>query len=199
MNSIRTFGFSVAILLGLITGANAANIVVNGDFGTGDLSGWTTTDWTAGTGPLGTVVPDVGSTYAAFNGCIDFCDLSQDLPTQPGQSYFVTFAFNPGITENGGNEMQAYWDGAQIFDQSGGPTEWDTQLYVLTASGNNTELRFSGFQAAWSAIDAVDVEAVELVTIQGVPEPATWTMLLLGFAGLGYACRRQSSRRLTVA
>jgi hypothetical protein len=198
MNSIRTLGFSAAMLLGLITGANAANIVVNGDFETGDLSGWTNTGWTAGTGPNGGVSPNDGQ-FAAFDGCMDFCDLSQDLATQPGQSYFVTFAFNPGITENGGNEMLAYWDGAQIFDQSGGPTEWDQELFVLTASGSNTELRFHGFQAAWSAIDSVDVEAVELVTIQGVPEPATWTMLLLGFAGLGYACRRQSSRRLTVA
>ena len=27
-----------------------------------------------------------------------------------------------------------------------------------------------------------------------VPEPSTWAMMLLGFAGLGYAARRRSAR-----
>ena len=30
----------------------------------------------------------------------------------------------------------------------------------------------------------------------GVPEPSTWAMMLLGFAGLGYAAFRRSNRNL---
>jgi len=34
-----------------------------------------------------------------------------------------------------------------------------------------------------------------------VPEPSTWAMMLLGFAGVGYMtyCRRKHSRALAVA
>lgn len=32
------------------------------------------------------------------------------------------------------------------------------------------------------------------VTVDGVPEPSTWAMLLIGFAGLGYVARRHANR-----
>jgi hypothetical protein len=38
--------------------------------------------------------------------------------------------------------------------------------------------------------------AVDLVTTSGVPEPSTWAMLIVGFAGLGYAGWRRGRARV---
>jgi PEP-CTERM motif len=40
--------------------------------------------------------------------------------------------------------------------------------------------------------------AFSLSGVSGVPEPSTWAMMLLGFAGLGFAFR-QSRRRVSFA
>jgi len=38
-----------------------------------------------------------------------------------------------------------------------------------------------------------------LVQISAVPEPSTWAMLILGFAGVGFMARRRHEKHLTVA
>ena len=37
--------------------------------------------------------------------------------------------------------------------------------------------------------------AVGVMTITGVPEPGSWALMALGFAGLGYAATRRASRK----
>jgi hypothetical protein len=37
------------------------------------------------------------------------------------------------------------------------------------------------------------------VTTSGVPEPSTWAMMALGFAGLGYAAFRRNVKSRAVA
>jgi PEP-CTERM motif len=39
---------------------------------------------------------------------------------------------------------------------------------------------------------------VTVATVAAIPEPATWAMMLLGFAGLGFAFR-QSRRKVSFA
>jgi hypothetical protein len=204
MLSARTLGLTLAIVIGAATGANAANLVTNGGFETGDFTGWTTDsnpflsvyDSTSG-GSLAGVSAFQGDWFAA-NGCFEFCTFSQDLTTNPNGTYNLSFAFNPGIDTAGGAEMQVFWNGANIFDQVGGPEGWVVEsVNGLVASGSSTELRFSGFQNdAFSGIDAVDVEAAAGGPPPNgggvLPEPSTWVMLLLGFASLGLAGRRQA-------
>ena len=44
------------------------------------------------------------------------------------------------------------------------------------------------------------MDNVQLGTVSAVPEPSTWAMLILGFAGVGYmAYRRRSPAALAVA
>ena len=38
-------------------------------------------------------------------------------------------------------------------------------------------------------------ESIDFVTLTAVPEPATWAMMLMGFAGLGWAGYRRANRR----
>jgi hypothetical protein len=43
------------------------------------------------------------------------------------------------------------------------------------------------------------VGPIEFFTLTGVPEPATWTMLLIGFAGIGFAAYRRTRRDTSIA
>jgi hypothetical protein len=77
--------------------------------------------------------------------------------------------------------MGGSWDLIKIFDQDGSeswflkPTYLAAGTYTLTATGTN-----SGEGGLGGTI-----------TIrQAVPEPATWGLMLLGFAGVGFAMRR---------
>jgi hypothetical protein len=47
-------------------------------------------------------------------------------------------------------------------------------------------------------LPASPIPAIELTTVAAVPEPSTWAMMLIGFAGLGFAFR-QSRRRVSMA
>ena len=40
------------------------------------------------------------------------------------------------------------------------------------------------------------LDAVSLDIVQGVPEPTTWAMMLLGFGGIGMAVRRRREKTL---
>jgi hypothetical protein len=47
-------------------------------------------------------------------------------------------------------------------------------------------------------LPASPIPAIELTIVAAVPEPSTWAMMLIGFAGLGFAFR-QSRRRVSMA
>jgi hypothetical protein len=48
-------------------------------------------------------------------------------------------------------------------------------------------------------LEKVRRDAIEHVSSVAVPEPSTWAMLLLGFAGLGYLGYRGSRRTAAAA
>jgi hypothetical protein len=68
-----------------------------------------------------------------------------------------------------------------------------TDEMVHTLSGTNATFAFYNFEAT-----AGDVLVASVSGVSAVPEPATWGMMLLGFAGLGFAFR-QSRRKVSFA
>jgi hypothetical protein len=135
--------------------------------------------------------------------------------TTPGGSYFVelqggslTFTFAQSIQSFG-----AYLSGVQtnFFHDSVTFSDGSSQSIALTGSGTSSnvgELAFVGFTDPGKSISSVTIVAggsggydfigVDDVrfrtTVTGVPEPATWAMMLVGFGGLGVVLR--SRRRV---
>lgn len=170
------------------------NLVTNGGFedlvDTGDgyvLNGWNSAGygWATANDP---VVPAYQGSLSAATGCVEyFCSISQTLATVAGRHYTLSFAFNPGpgVTAGGG-ETRAFWDDTRVADFVGGAQGWAMYRYNVVASGAQATLTFFGFQnPSASAIDMVSVTAA-------VPEPATWGLMLGGFALVGMATRART-------
>ena len=82
----------------------------------------------------------------------------------------------------------SYW----VTYTSSAPTNRET----MRGSAPNPLLdeAFSTFGAPFQPFDTLNlgVQIFGDTASTGVPEPATWAMLMLGFGGLGYAMRRRS-------
>jgi hypothetical protein len=178
------------------------NIVVNGDFETGDLTGWSVNagandpwqvldadpiagSYSAATGCAGTECVDVGDPSAAAS-------LSQNLATTPGGVYTLTFLEN-----NGGEpeDLVVLWGGSVVLDLCPGSTgcgPGSGNLFTvagLAATSDSTELTFLGRDdPGYIRLDNIDVEPA------GAPEPATSvTVALCALASVIRACRGRKS------
>lgn len=69
----------------------------------------------------------------------------------------------------------------------------------LFASATYQYFRFEGLGPGFSGGRILELDAIAgTATPSGVPEPATWTMLLVGFGGIGFAMRRRPDANLRV-
>jgi len=69
---------------------------------------------------------------------------------------------------------------------------WQLEGFSFTAQSASTTLSFLGYTGnAYIGLDNVDVEPI---VSPGVPEPSTWAMMLLGFAGVGFAGYRRARK-----
>lgn len=208
------------------TGAQAAgNLVANGSFessagfiGNGQnamslpvgsmvMPSWTVIGigdvaWETTPNPFGVAASD-GLFYLDLTGYTDrapYAGVEQSIATVNGGVYQLSFDL--------GTKAQ-YGVPAGIFAQAGatsgsfsssapdvGPLgAWVGQTLTFTASGPTTLISLRGnLGRAYIGLDNVSV--VELSRPGGVPEPATWAMMLVGFGGLGAVLR---SRRVALA
>ena len=64
---------------------------------------------------------------------------------------------------------------------------------------NAIAVDFTGFLGVTGSIDVAQSFASIDVTTPSVPETSTWAMMLLGFAGLGYAAYRKGRPTVSIA
>jgi hypothetical protein len=208
--TLRIF-ISLFVLAAAAFGSNI-NLVQNGDFETGDLTGWsidanTNHPWAVNTGE-----PHGGS-FAASNGCIDdICVignplnqldfLSQTLSTIVGDTYTLSFFYDPGDpgTEVQVSDLLVNWGGVEVmnlFLKGTGPAESPLVASIMPGAGYNqytvsglmatstsTELSFIGRQdASFSFLDDIVVTDNN----SAVPEPSSYLLAACGLVALGLA------------
>ena len=94
---------------------------------------------------------------------------------------------------------------AYLFDTTGKSNSdmgWTTFAYDFVAMGSSTTLTFSnpnqnGFRTPYgAALDNVSIALAPIVSDGAVPEPSTWALMLVGFAGLGLALHQRRAAAL---
>lgn len=179
----------------LLTGAMAAaalgaqaNLVVNGDFETGDFTAWTVTLAANGSN-LDIFSGGINGSnwYASFGATnAEYDTITQVLPTVNGQQYDVSFlVYNLGVGED---SLQILWEGSVSLDMTIVSTElesWVQITHSVMATQNGSQFGVQGFDG----LSAVGVDAIE---VSAVPEPGTCAVLAAGIGAL--ALRRRSVR-----
>jgi choice-of-anchor C domain-containing protein len=122
--------------------------------------------------------------------------IQQAFATTIGQKYDLTFYYsnNPGGSPHPAMASVQVGSLSDTIQHDGSTTSdlgWTLYTGFFTATTNSTTLSFAELDNCCNGgvlLDSVSVDAV--------PEPATWAMMILGFAGLGFmAYRRKSSVR----
>ena len=187
-------GFLALALAVGSTGPARANLITNGDFETGDFTGWTLSGNTSLTFvDNGTFVsPHAGKWAAALGAIGSNNSLSQTIPTVPGGTYVFSFwAESDGQTPN---SFQANWDGSPVLgpvvnDPAHG---YNSDTFTVVASTASTTVEFLG-QNDNGFLGLDDVSVVPQASdVAAVPEPASLTLFGLGLGSLvGYQWRRR--------
>ena len=130
--------------------------------------------------------------------------LLQGLATGSGTSSFGTFSYTHTACTTGatGPVTGTYLIDFGIDQFSGNFTGTSAATatpglfdLVFTYNINSGTGRFAGGTGAFNQVGTVDVRGGPpsrlSLNFSAVPEPATWAMMLLGFAGIGLTTRRQ--------
>ncbi len=137
-----------------------------------------------------------GHITAAFNldTSITAADITDTTPSSPGFTKVIPVTGVPGGTGTGFGDftagLQGDWKGTS--NHFAGPIDF-TIAGVTVA---NFVVNSDGFYAVADALGNKGTGDIggKIGTIVGTPEPSTWAMMLLGFAGLGFAGYRNAQR-----
>ena len=183
----NTLATAAIVAASFILSAPAQAAVTNGGFETGDFTGWTQTGNTSFNGvqcpgPGPTV--DSGNCSAFFGPVGSTGGITQNQTTVANQLYRILF----GLSTDGGtpSSVSATFGSNTLLSltnpgSSGGFTHYSFDSLATTSS---TALSFS-FR------DDPGFMFLDSVSVTAVPEPATWTMMLLGFGAIGFTMRRR--------
>lgn len=179
-----------------------ANLISNGSFESGNLSGWTArygSSYNSGDMVVtGYGSPSDGIRALHFNGnnTARYDYIWQNFDTVEGQKYKLEFDFNehgdPNKTQTIRYEL---WDGTNTYVNqyinSTTPLAWITTTYTFTAQATSIRLLFQD-HTGWSNTVANDGH-IDRVSVNVVPEPAT--MFLLGSGLIGLAGFRRKNKK----
>lgn len=188
MRVINKLAASLALVTAVVgSQAQATNLIVNGNFATGDFTGWTYND----TGyPMYIVASPVvaPSVYAAQIAGYSYHPdtLSQTVADTAGLYDLSFWVYQSGGQPSG---LIVTWDGTQILSQIDPSTVNVYQNFSLNVVGTGSDtLVFTD----WNDPSFTYLDNVSLTAGTATPLPSTWTMLIAGFVGLGFLAYRGS-------
>jgi hypothetical protein len=184
---------ALAVVLLALTGpASATEYLANGGFESGDFSGWDLFDSLSAED--GVVATDNGFlSYGAESGSWFFVSavstdspsfLSQTFSDIAGQQLTVSgWAIGDPNTKDGLGEITYFFNNQEL----GAPTvtgTWTQSTFQVTATGSDIfEIQFADDES-FIGLDNFSVSS-GLSSTRDVPEPSTWTMMLIGLIGMG--------------
>ena len=182
---MRRFGVLSLLLVGLsgIAGPSArANLVTNGNFATGDFTGWVSP--VEPSIVIDTSFAPPADTYdAAFTGS---GILSQNIATIAGQAYTLSFS----LLDEAGFFLDSFSVSFGAFSATfTGDDASAYQAEVLSVPGANitgasTVLNFQGFSPSGQNWNLADVAVVPTFAV--VPEPSSRLIIASGLLGLAF-------------
>jgi hypothetical protein len=107
---------------------------------------------------------------------------------QPGHS--ASFHFDQSFTAFGGGPS-ASWGGVALSSTGD----------IVFGSEANGLLMFSGLVSSisWTNPESENYYSFQVGTVGAVPEPSTWAMMILGFAGVGFMAHRRRNQRAALS
>jgi|GEM_PF-2249150 len=224
----KLFGIVIAsgMTLALAAPAAATTILINGSFElpdqgggrtqlvAGTLLGWTyltgvdSGNYTEITSAIWGFAAADGKQYLDFGGNGTYGgSISQSFATTPGTIYTVAYSTGEQQGDDAAQIMRAIVNnGAQTItaDNTALAMGFSAgKAITFTALGNSATLTFFDATPKGAGgpsnviLDAVSVTAQAVVA--GVPEPATWAMLMVGFGGVGVAARSRRFKKSVAA
>jgi hypothetical protein len=193
---------AVIVAVGGAVPAYATEYLTNGSFETGDFTGWTYS--TSGDPTFTDVVPTIvpfngqgaqdGNYYVQTGALIaDNASLSQSFADSAGETLKIS-GWVSGVGDTP-SKVALSLNGITVTVEDSALNEpWTQITFTATASGFDTFSVGFGDDPGLLALDNFSVSS-----ISAVPEPGTWALLLLGFAGFGLLrYRRRNTAELAI-